>query len=129
MLLLLLLMMMLLLRRCGMVKRAPHSSMVQQGWVSKPVNVSRQTWMVGPEYTWYMRCSCIKVGYMPSATVVVSHTGPPPASKPCSRMLRVCYQLASTVDPQKVPSAPCASLPVAGLRARAILCNQYPSTL
>lgn len=48
--------------RCGMVKRAPHSSMVAQGWVSKPVNVSRQTWMVGPEYTWYMRCSCIKVG-------------------------------------------------------------------
>jgi hypothetical protein len=22
----------------------------------------RQTWMVGPEYTWHMRCSCIKVG-------------------------------------------------------------------
>jgi hypothetical protein len=45
-----------------MVKRAPHSSLVSQGWVSKPINVSRQTWMVGPEYTWYMRCSCIKVG-------------------------------------------------------------------
>lgn len=44
-----------------MVKRSPNSSMVAQGWVSKPVNVSRQTWMVGPEYTWYMRCSCIKV--------------------------------------------------------------------
>jgi hypothetical protein len=55
------LLLLLLLCRCGMVKRAPHSSMVQQGWVSKPVNVSRQTWMVGPEYSWYMRCSCIKV--------------------------------------------------------------------
>lgn len=44
-----------------MVKRAPYTSMVAQGWVSKPVNVSRQTWMVGPEYTWYMRCSCVKV--------------------------------------------------------------------
>jgi hypothetical protein len=50
-----------------MVKRAPYSSMVAQGWVSKPVNVSRQTWMVGPEYTWYMRCSCIKVSFHRSA--------------------------------------------------------------
>ncbi len=45
----------------GKQEEGRQSSLVAQRWVSKPVNVSRQMWMVGPEYTWYMRCSCIKV--------------------------------------------------------------------
>lgn len=60
--------------RCDTIQRSPDQQVVQMT-VSRPANLSRQAWVVDPEYFWFMEphCSCGQVtAALPSHMVLAS---------------------------------------------------------